>query len=502
MAGREMLELWHKALTAAGQELAAGRAEGAHSLRRLAASVRASFQNDNLMLKIHEAARALEEAADDQLKPRLEVLVQLLAEENSDKRPRQPILVVDDDAITRRILEKALTSSGQRVVHAATATEAKRLLSGESFALIILDLVLPDADGRTILMDIRRSPETAMTPVFIVSGNVGVLPKAECFALGADGYIEKPFDVAALTTELCAALQQHEARRRDAGRDPLTGLANRAVLLDMFQTLKVQAQRESKPLSLVLIDMDGLKAINDLHGHAKGDAAIKLLVSTLNQRLRGSDIRARWGGDEFVLLLPQSEPAQAGRLLEQFRVKLSESRVEGTDITVRFSAGVVNAMNWPTLEEAVGAADKLLYQAKQAGRDRIVVAQPDEAKPTVRRVLLAEDDAVSAAIVRHRLNAAGLEVVHAPDGHVAWKHLSEQPFNLAVVDIQMPGLDGLGLLRKLRQDAGLKSLPVIMLTALGSEQDISSAFDAGANDYVSKPFSPVELVKRVQRLLR
>jgi DNA-binding response OmpR family regulator len=125
-----------------------------------------------------------------------------------------------------------------------------------------------------------------------------------------------------------------------------------------------------------------------------------------------------------------------------------------------------------------------------------------EANPTTTRILVAEDDTVTSNLIVYRLSREpGFEVQHYPDGLDALAALKEQSFDLAVLDVQMPGLDGFGVLSQMREDPNLAAIPVIMLTSLGGEEDIVRGLEIGANDYMVKPFSPAELIARVRRLL-
>ena len=125
-----------------------------------------------------------------------------------------------------------------------------------------------------------------------------------------------------------------------------------------------------------------------------------------------------------------------------------------------------------------------------------------QADPTTTRILVAEDDTVTANLIVYRLSREPrFEVQHFPDGLDALKALKEQRFDLAVLDVQMSGMDGFGVLSQMREDPELAAIPVIMLTSLGGEEDIVRGLEIGANDYMVKPFSPAELIARVRRLL-
>ena len=402
------------------------------------------------------------------------------------------------------LLKVKLSAPDREILIAETTAAAERILEEKEISLILLDLVLPDMDGRNLLIRLREQPQTAALPVFVVSGRVGTQPKTECFALGADEYFEKPFDPETLSAAVSSRLQRVSEITRESRRDALTGLPNRAAFNETFQRACSLAGRAGEPLSLAILDIDNFKTVNDTYGHTMGDEVLRTMASLVSKSFRGSDLLARWGGEEFVGLFPNTNQRGAKRALEkaldtlrgkQFRVK------EGTTFQVTFSAGVVEVSEGASVGEAVAEADRFLYHAKVAGRNRVLSAE-DTITPPKEKILLAEDDDLIASIVKHRLARAGFEVIHFPDGASAFSAARETPVSLAIVDVKMPVMDGFELLERLRKEPSFARVPIVMLTAMGSEKDITRGFHLGANDYILKPFSPVELLARVHRLLK
>jgi DNA-binding response OmpR family regulator len=172
-----------------------------------------------------------------------------------------------------------------------------------------------------------------------------------------------------------------------------------------------------------------------------------------------------------------------------------------------FSLGADSYFEKPFEPAVLAAAVSSLVQRRPSQAIRIPVELPPPpapSKPAGRpaAILLADDDPLIASIVRHRFQKAGHRVDHVVDGAAALRAIEQQRPDLLILDLKMPELDGLGVLRHLRGDPGLKSLPVIILTALGEEEDVLRGFSLGADDYLAKPFSPAELAVRVDRLLR
>ena len=379
----EELQKWYKeglyarieALEAAKRGLVSGKEEVNESVRRIAHALRGSGATYGFS-EITDAAGALEDASDEDLVMKTEQLIQVLGGITSDtERKKVHILLVEDDIDTVRILEHILSGPNRSISMAGSESEAGKILKKKDISLIILDLVFPDSDGRTFLMNIRQNPKTATIPVIMLSAKTDPHIKIECFALGADDYFEKPFDPDTLALSVSAKLQRWAERSWESLRDPLTGLRNRSSFEESFQLMKTLSTRQKQPLCIGMLDLDYFKRVNDTHGHVMGDYVLKMLAKVLTATLRKSDIIARWGGEEFAVLLPDTDIDGAlGALQKSLTVFRGEefNTKEGKKFTVTFSAGVAEVIDTDTLEEAVDRADKTLYRAKNKGRNRIL----------------------------------------------------------------------------------------------------------------------------------
>lgn len=413
------------------------------------------------------------------------------------------ILIVEDDAEVFSLLEPKLSGPNRRIVRAETSAVATEFLASGNADLILLDLGLPDEDGRNLLARLRGNPKYAATPIVVISEREGSQPKTECYALGADEYLEKPVDLDALSAVVATKLLRAGEISREARHDPLTGLLNRAGVSIAFERVQALAQRAGYPLSLALADLDGLKRINDTHGHALGDEVLRRVADVLTGTLRRSDRVARWGGDEFVVLFPDGNPAGAALAMEKVLRALSRETFGngGLPLRVSFSAGVTGVGRRSRLDDVVANADRLLYRAKAAGGHRVLTSDR-RPRALKKRVLLAEGDATTAALVEEHFRAAKLDVVHCPDGPSALARALAGDVDLAIFDLATPGMGGLELLEQLRQTAVHAETPIILLAAGDSEEKVLQAFDLGADDYLVKPFSPLELRARAHRLLK
>lgn len=414
------------------------------------------------------------------------------------------ILVVESDRETAEAVGEALENGGCEVLTVGTAAEAEAIVERESLALVVLDLVLPDMDGRNLLVQLRGRRETATVPVFVLAGVVGTRPRTECYALGADRIFEKPFDARELRAAAAASLQRAGQLGWVARRDPVTDFLTRAAFAETFRHQVNLSRRASVPLSLAVLALerppDGRRS-----QPAVGDAVVRHFAQVLSRCLREADVIARWGGDDYVAMFPATDVRGAALALVKAQTVLSEHAViagDGTRIAITFSAGVTAVPRGGTLEDAMAEGDRLLYVARSTGRHRVVTAD-DEPKPSARRIVLAEDDPVTAKLICHRLAREGFDVRHFTDGSEVLPAVGDgSDVSLFVLDVKMPGLDGFQLLQRLRDRRPLARVPVLMLTSLGSEEDVVRAFELGASDYMTKPFSSAELTARIHRLLK
>ena len=493
-----------EALLAAGNRLETDFEEASTSIKRLAHSLRGSGATYGFPM-ITELASSTEEASAETMGTALHALVAYLQELYEDHRPsRERILVVDDSDEIRLMLGVILGKQGYEVITAETAAEGIKHLEEEAFDLMILDLVLPDIDGRNFLIKLREEHLTATLPVLVLSAKNSPQIKAECFALGADEYFEKPLDPALLTTRVAVTLQRARNIEKQTRFDHLTQLPNRAAFTERFESQSKLSFREDSPLCLAMLDIDHFKRINDEFGHLVGDEALRYLSGLLLEQLRKSDIIARWGGEEFTVLLPATKEHEGQKALSKALTYLNENPLitqKGETIPMSFSGGVYLVKEEEELSQALSQADALLYRAKSAGRN-CIVATDDHLEIRPQKILVAEDDDLTAEFIMHRLRKDGFDLDHFERGDSALEAARTEKYDLAIFDVKMPGMEGFELLQRTRSDSMNQSTPIIMLTSMGSEQDISRGLHLGANDYVLKPFSPMELMARIRRLLK
>jgi diguanylate cyclase (GGDEF)-like protein len=299
---------------------------------------------------------------------------------SNGKRGRPLILVVEDDEDARVVLTELLRPryDVDAVGDGETALKRAAELKPD---LILLDLFLPGMDGFGALTGLRRNSKTADTPVIFLSAQGDAETKSQGLSLGAADYLAKPFSEQELMARVDRTLKltaQKEHYRALAQTDGLTGLPNFRSFHARLEEEVSRATRYGHPLACAMVDLDGLKTINDKMGHAAGNRAIVALADAVREELRDTDFAARYGGDEFVVLLPQTSEPQAALFAERLRRRLIETS-EHAGLPVRGSIGVAavsaNELDTPDAsEDLLRRADEALYRAKRSGRDRVEVA--------------------------------------------------------------------------------------------------------------------------------
>jgi two-component system, cell cycle response regulator len=304
------------------------------------------------------------------------------------------ILVADDDPVSRRILEATLRKWSYEVVSAHDGTEAWRLLQADnSPQLAILDWMMPGLSGVELCRMIRHRNAEPYTYLVLLTSRSNKEDVIEGLDAGADDYLTKPCNQHELEVRLRAGtrilrlqaelMEAREALREQATRDALTGLWNRRSILEILDRELARARREGRPLSLAVSDIDHFKRVNDTYGHLTGDEVLLEVGRRMVASTRSYDSVGRYGGEEFLIVLPgcalENAAVHAERTLT--RIGTLPITTPTTEIAVTISVGLTSATLEPgeTAQSLIHRADEALYQAKRNGRNRVEVQWPQQA---------------------------------------------------------------------------------------------------------------------------
>ncbi|MCI0672690.1 MAG: response regulator [Myxococcaceae bacterium] len=285
------------------------------------------------------------------------------------------ILLVDDDVEFLRSVAGLLSLEGYQVQELEEPARLLEALSAWRPDLVVLDVMLPGPSGFDLCRILRSMPEWEHLPILVASARLEDSVRVEAFRAGADDSLVKPIQQEELLARVRGRLERARLARERSERDALTGLPLRRAFLQQARARLAEARRSSEPLSLCLLDVDRFKAINDTHGHLVGDCVLSRLGRLLEARFRQEDVRGRWGGEEFVVLLSGEKAPAASEILLRTKAQFSRLWFDSTGgrrFQATLSAGVASfPADGTTVEELLRVADERLYRAKANGRDRV-----------------------------------------------------------------------------------------------------------------------------------
>lgn len=288
------------------------------------------------------------------------------------------VMVVDDDGAIRRLTRKILQDDGFLVTECSSGAEAQIRLFTEPWDILLLDLRLGDLDGRTLCEAVKRDAKLASKYVIIISGDSDPLQKVALLNCGAEDYVTKPFHPAELVARVRTGARLVEMQNRLVvlnEKDGLTHLFNHKYFQEKLTFEYEAAIRYGRPLSVAMIDVDSFKHVNDTYGHSVGDQVLEELAKVLLAETRSSDVAARYGGDEFALILRETRLEAAIYCANRIGMAARALRFDADDGVVRFtvSAGLA-ALPHRRIGSArhmLEYADRALYRAKRNGRDQV-----------------------------------------------------------------------------------------------------------------------------------
>lgn len=298
------------------------------------------------------------------------------------------VLIIDDSPTLRSQVVDILKKSGMvsTVTEAGSVIEGFKYLLSQPVDVVLCDLEMPGMDGMKFLDLHNARPELCDVPVIMLTGREGTEQKIRGLERGASDYVTKPFDSGELLARvkvqlkiksLQDALKERNQRLEElSNTDPLTQLANRRQLMRVLVQEFQRSFRGGHPLSLVMIDIDHFKSINDTYGHQQGDEVLKVLAETLRSQLRDYDLASRFGGEEFAMVLPETDPLHATQVAERIREVVANLKFGGVleKLKMTVSLGVATYPDDAIkgIEDLIRLADDALYAAKREGRNRVV----------------------------------------------------------------------------------------------------------------------------------
>jgi two-component system, cell cycle response regulator len=293
------------------------------------------------------------------------------------------ILVVEDHPDQRDLQAAVLRREGYRVITASNGIEALKALRAEQIHIVLSDVMMPKLDGFEIIKNIRGDADLKNIYIIMITARTQEVDRVHGLDLGADDYITKPFSFSELLARIrggARIVQYQQQLEHQTQIDSLTGLYNRRAFEKRLTEEIERATRHGHPLSLLMLDVDNFKIINDTHGHQAGDAALVRICEILRTEMRQSDFLSRFGGEEFVLILPENDHESAMRAAQRIltEVRSSAFTTHDAQFSMTLSIGVSSTAIYPygNASKMVEDADRALYSAKHNGKNRVEVFWP------------------------------------------------------------------------------------------------------------------------------
>ena len=318
------------------------------------------------------------------------------------------VLIIDDSVTVREQIIRTLESFSlfTRYFEAEDGLEGFKKLLSSPVDIILCDLEMPRIDGFKFLSMLKSRPDLQDVPVIILTGMNDRERKIKGLEQGASDYITKPFDheelVARVKVHLKIKKLQDELKRSNelllelSNTDHLTGLFNRRYMMEALDKEVQRGRRKGGTLSLIMLDIDHFKLVNDSFGHLQGDVVLQKVALQLQKELRSYDCAARYGGEEFVAILPDSSLKEAVFVADRIRLAVQGTRFNGQlaklGLTVSLGVACFSQEHSPSVDAFIKLADDALYRAKNNGRNRVEFHDPESARISVFDAVAAGQD--------------------------------------------------------------------------------------------------------------
>ncbi|MDX2271145.1 MAG: diguanylate cyclase [Cyanobacteriota bacterium] len=301
-------------------------------------------------------------------------------DELTTTRAQEPyrILIVDDEAYLATYYSLILQQA--HMLAAVVTDPADLMVALDEFNpdLILMDVYMPNCTGMELATVIRQQESYVGIPIVFLSTETNIHKQLIAMSLGGDDFLTKPIEPEHLIMAVASRSRRSRTLRSLMTRDSLTGLLNHTKTKDQLLYEVLRAERQGTQVVFAMIDLDHFKSVNDSYGHAAGDRVLKSLSRLLQQRLRKTDTIGRYGGEEFAVILPDTDGEAALKILDDIRIKFSQVRQQAEDATFSstFSCGIAVYPEFKDVSYLKMAADKALYRAKHQGRNQLVLASP------------------------------------------------------------------------------------------------------------------------------
>ncbi|WP_303867574.1 response regulator [Acetobacterium wieringae] len=415
------------------------------------------------------------------------------------------VLVFDDDMVVLNIIESVLRNRGYDVLVTNDADQALEILRAHDADILILDIVMPGKSGIDFYRQLKQ--EKIALPTIVLTASTNTEDHVLALKEGIDNFLRKPFEADVLVANVEKLLNKEHKHKNALLKDALTSAYTRSFFAERFAQEKAKYLRDGRFFSVVFIDIDHFKEINDSYGHLFGDTVLKSFVSEFKKGFRPTDQISRFGGDEFLLLLPETNAVEAFKVVERIRQRFQRKAFNPPDckhqLYLTFSAGITEFNGGDkTLEAVLEEADRQLYRAKERGRAcTSFIYDALDTGTEKSRILICDDSSTVSRLIKSRLSRLGLETQVVSTGTEALAVFSEFKPHLLILDIILPDLNGVAVLQEIRRMELEKQVKVILISVKNLGENAQLLSDLGYDDFIKKPISLERLEHSVKRLI-
>jgi diguanylate cyclase (GGDEF)-like protein len=294
---------------------------------------------------------------------------------SNEQEPPYRVLVVEDSATASRLIQRTLREEGIESMAIDQPKEVLQALATFEPDLVLMDMYLPGCTGVEVTRVIRQHQAFLSTPVVYLSGDTSIALQVDALRLGGDHFLTKPFNPVVLNAVVKSKIERYRLLRRSMTLDSLTGLLNHSTSKQRLDALVQAALVKGANLCVAMIDIDHFKNVNDSYGHPMGDRVIRSLAWLLKQNLRNTDVVGRYGGEEFLVILPNAGSTQARQLLDTIRLDFARFMhlASGSAFDCSFSGGIAQLAPGLSSTALIKKADEALYRAKRQGRNQLAL---------------------------------------------------------------------------------------------------------------------------------
>ncbi|WP_117170868.1 diguanylate cyclase [Paraliobacillus sediminis] len=432
---------------------------------------------------------------------------------------RVTTLLLDNEIGSVYQIKEELEKRNYEVLIATRVKRAVELFYDYHPELILINTAMEETVVLNALSKLSERAIESFIPIFVIGDAEEISLKIKVYDAGATDYIENAVNYDVLDSLVANRMRQQVYFKKNVLFDELTQAYNRTFLANVWKNLIKKYIERKQTFSLVLIDLDYFKQVNDRFGHAVGDVVLKRFSSYMLKEKGNSDFFIRYGGEEFILIMPELNQIEAMKyvngLLDNF-MKTGHSTKDG-EIFLSFTAGVSEMEKDIThIDQLIEKSDKALYYGKEQGRKRVEVYRQElENDPltadgeVVLKIAIVDDDRFIQRLLQDKLSKLQiepytLEITAFQEGESFlesnWYKGREK--KIVLLDGILPNLDGLDILKYLRQTVNESEIGIIMLSGRQKNSDMVKALELGADDYITKPFSLDQLEARIKRLVQ